>query len=97
MKRYRWVELGKMFSQQLNEKSDGSENKVTLERVGPYHFKISFPDANKTTLMMDEPPQLGELKGPNAARVLAVSIELSKRESALLPEQVKDPSKKYQS
>ena len=62
-----------MSSQELNEKNS-SDNKVTLEKVGEYHFKITFPDADHTTLMMDEPPPLGELKGPNAARVLAASV-----------------------
>lgn len=51
-----------------------ADNKVKLEHVGAYRFKITFPDAEKTTLMMDEPPPLGELRGPNAARVLAASI-----------------------
>jgi uncharacterized OsmC-like protein len=49
-------------------------DRVTLERVHGYRFKITFPDSDKTTLMMDEPPPLGELKGPNAARVLAASV-----------------------
>ena len=49
-------------------------DKVRLELVKGYQFKITFPDAENTTLMMDEPPPLGEMKGPNAARVLAASI-----------------------
>ncbi len=57
--------------QKLEEKSS---NKVTLERLEGYRFKVTFPDADNTTLMMDEPPPLGELKGPNAARVLAASV-----------------------
>ena len=50
------------------------DNKVRLELVGDYRFKVDFPGAEQTTLIMDEPPPLGEMKGPNAARVLAASI-----------------------
>jgi uncharacterized OsmC-like protein len=63
-----------MPPQKSEEKSSISDNKITLEKVGAYRFKITFPDAEKTTLMMDEPPPLGELNGPNAARVLAASV-----------------------
>jgi uncharacterized OsmC-like protein len=56
------------------DKQSTAENKVKLELVKGYRFRVSFPDAEKTTLMMDEPPPLGEMKGPNAARVLAASI-----------------------
>ena len=49
-------------------------NKVKLELLGGYRFKISFQDAEKTSFIMDEPPPLGELRGPNAARVLAASV-----------------------
>jgi uncharacterized OsmC-like protein len=61
-----------MSSQELEK--EGGKNKVRLEQVGGYRFKITFPDAENTTLMMDEPPPLGEMRGPNAARVLAASI-----------------------
>ena len=50
------------------------DNKVTVELVEGYRFKVTFPDADKTTLMMDEPPPLGGANGPNAARVLAASV-----------------------
>ncbi|HZW56670.1 MAG TPA: OsmC family protein [Nitrososphaerales archaeon] len=61
---------------EANKKNNGGEggDKVRLEHLGGYRFKITFPDAEKTTLMMDEPPPLGEMRGPNAARVLAASI-----------------------
>lgn len=49
-------------------------NKVKLEFLGGYRFKISFQDAEKTSFVMDEPPPLGEMRGPNAARVLTASI-----------------------
>ncbi len=49
-------------------------DKVKLELLNGYQFKITFPDRDNTTLVMDEPPPLGGLKGPNAARVLAASI-----------------------
>ena len=46
---------------------------MKIELVQGYKFKVTFPDAEKTTLLMDEPPPLGEKKGPNAANVLAAS------------------------
>ena len=48
--------------------------KVKLELVNGYQIKVTYPDRANTTLVMDEPPPLGEMKGPNAARVLAASI-----------------------
>jgi uncharacterized OsmC-like protein len=51
-----------------------NKNKVILELERGYRFKVTFPDAINTTLMMDEPPPLGEMQGPNASRVLAASI-----------------------
>lgn len=56
-----------------SEKSKNN-NKITLELLENYRFKVTFPDANKTTLVMDEPPPLGDAHGPNAARVLAASV-----------------------
>ncbi len=61
-------------TEQKDTKSERGNDKVRLELVGGYRFKITFPDTENTTLMMDEPPPLGEMKGPNAARVLAASI-----------------------
>jgi uncharacterized OsmC-like protein len=61
-----------MVSQLDSEKS--MSNKVMLELLDGYRFKVTFSDADKTTLIMDEPPPLGEGKGPNASRVLAASV-----------------------
>ncbi len=64
-----------MSSQEPGKEIKGNnDNKVTLEHLEGYRFKITFPDAEKTTLIMDEPPPLGGLRGPNAARVLAASL-----------------------
>ena len=58
-----------------DKKDTGGEGgKVKLEHAGGYRFKVTFPDAENTTLMMDEPSPLGEARGPSAARVLAASI-----------------------
>jgi organic hydroperoxide reductase OsmC/OhrA len=54
--------------------NNDNKNKVTLELEQGYRFKVTFPDEERTTLMMDEPPPLGGMRGPNAARVLAASI-----------------------
>jgi len=47
--------------------------KVVAELLRDYLFKITFPDAN-TTLLMDEQPPLGNLSGPNASRVLSAAV-----------------------
>jgi uncharacterized OsmC-like protein len=49
-------------------------DKVIVELVENYKFRVTFPDSEKTVLYMDEPPPLGEAKGPNAAKVLAASV-----------------------
>jgi uncharacterized OsmC-like protein len=49
-------------------------DKVIVELVENYKFRVTFPDSEKTILYMDEPPPLGEAKGPNAAKVLAASV-----------------------
>jgi uncharacterized OsmC-like protein len=48
--------------------------KVIAELTEDYIFKITFPDAGNATLVMDEPPPLGKLTGPNASRLLAAAI-----------------------
>lgn len=48
--------------------------KVVAELTENYVFRMSFPDANNVTLIMDEPPPLGNLAGPNASRVLAAAV-----------------------
>ena len=48
--------------------------KVQIDLLHDYVFRVSFPDAGGTTLVMDEPEPLGSLEGPNASRVLAAAI-----------------------
>ena len=48
--------------------------KVEIDLLHDYVFRVSFPDADGTTLVMDEPEPLGRLEGPNASRVLAAAI-----------------------
>lgn len=47
--------------------------KVMVELVKDYLFKATFSGSN-TTLIMDEPPPLGKLEGPNASRVLSAAV-----------------------
>jgi uncharacterized OsmC-like protein len=47
---------------------------VTLTREAAFRFHVDFGDGSDATLVMDEPPPLGEGEGPNAARVLAAAI-----------------------
>lgn len=46
---------------------------VTLSLEGGYRFRADFGDSFET-LLMDEPPPLGDSDGPNASRVLAAAI-----------------------
>ncbi|MDP2479503.1 MAG: OsmC family protein [Candidatus Palauibacterales bacterium] len=46
---------------------------VELELVEGFEFRVRFNDAWEE-LVMDEPPPLGEDRGPNAARVLSAAI-----------------------
>ncbi|MEM3267545.1 MAG: OsmC family protein [Conexivisphaerales archaeon] len=48
--------------------------KVVIELQEGYTFKVSFPGAKNDTFLMDEPPPLGQLNGPNASRVLSAAI-----------------------
>jgi len=47
---------------------------ITLAREDRYRFEVAFGDANGTTLVVDEPPPLGEGAGPSPTRVLAAAI-----------------------
>ena len=48
---------------------------VTLQFAGGYEFVAKFPDiAGSPSLLLDEPPPLGEAAGPNPAAVLAAAI-----------------------
>lgn len=47
--------------------------KVIVELVKDYLFKVTFPGST-TNLIMDEPPPLGKLEGPNASRVLSAAV-----------------------
>ena len=52
-----------------------SDYHVTLRFAGGYEFVAEFPDvAGKPTLLLDEPPPLGEGAGPNPAAMLAAAI-----------------------
>jgi uncharacterized OsmC-like protein len=49
--------------------------KVQAELMDGYRFKISFPGTSvQDTIIMDEPPPLGNLYGPNASRVLVAAV-----------------------
>jgi uncharacterized OsmC-like protein len=47
---------------------------VTLELRSGYEFQVDFHDESIQTLIVDEPPPLGEGHGPNPARLLAASV-----------------------
>ena len=48
--------------------------KVTLVRRHGYEFLADFHEPGVSELTLDEPPPLGEGRGPNAVRVLAAAV-----------------------
>ena len=48
--------------------------RVKVKLLDGYRFKIDFPGTKSEGFVMDEPPPLGSLDGPNASRVLAASV-----------------------
>lgn len=55
--------------------SENSERKVTLSLVRDFEFVASFPDLpDGHPILLDEPPPLGEGRGPNAAALLAAAV-----------------------
>ncbi len=48
--------------------------RVALEHVDGFAFRVRFDDASWKELVVDEPPPLGRSRGPNPARLLAVTI-----------------------
>jgi uncharacterized OsmC-like protein len=54
--------------------SAAAKPRVNMKLISGYQFKATFPGTQSEGLIMDEPPSLGSLKGPNASRVLAASV-----------------------
>lgn len=50
------------------------EFSLTLEWAQGYEFVADFHQAGVAPLVMDEPPPLGDGRGPSAARVLAAAV-----------------------
>ena len=47
---------------------------ITMESTGEYEFRVRFDKDSYGALTMDEPPPLGQDKGPNASRILAAAV-----------------------
>ncbi len=58
----------------LTSSEEKRRARVVAELTENYVFRMTFPDASNATLIMDEPPPLGNLSGPNATRVLAAAV-----------------------
>jgi len=51
-----------------------SEFTISVDQVQDYEFRVKFDKPELPDLIMDEPPPLGEDRGPNPSRVLAAAI-----------------------
>jgi organic hydroperoxide reductase OsmC/OhrA len=51
-----------------------SEFRLNVEQVDGFEFRVRFDKATLPELRMDEPPPLGQDRGPNPARILAAAI-----------------------
>ncbi len=58
----------------MSDKEKPRSYSIILERVENYEFRVRFDKPEFSEWTLDEPPPLGQDKGPNATRVLAVAI-----------------------
>jgi organic hydroperoxide reductase OsmC/OhrA len=52
----------------------GDTFEIELQRIAGYRFRTDFGMPGVAPLVVDEPPPLGEGKGPNPARLLAAAV-----------------------
>jgi len=51
-----------------------SQFSISLRQTSDFEFQVKFDKEHHPELAMDEPPPLGEDRGPNAGRLLAAAI-----------------------
>ena len=50
------------------------EFSITLEHLDGYAFRLSFDETTIAPLLVDEPPPLGESRGPNPSLLIAAAV-----------------------
>lgn len=58
----------------MPEKDETHSYSIIVERMHDFEFRVQFDKSEFPELTLDEPPPLGQDKGPNATRMLAVAI-----------------------
>ena len=58
----------------MPEKDETHSYSIIVERMHDFEFRVQFDKSEFPELTLDEPPPLGQDKGPNATRMLAAAI-----------------------
>jgi uncharacterized OsmC-like protein len=58
----------------MSDEEETRRYSIIVERVNNFEFRVRFDKPEFSEWTLDEPPPVGENKGPNATRVLAAAV-----------------------
>jgi uncharacterized OsmC-like protein len=64
----------KIDTVQAQKSEESREFAISIDLVEDYEFRVKFDKAAYQDLLMDEPPPVGNDRGPNPSRLLAAAI-----------------------